>query len=151
VCQGLSCAAKDQDQGGGEPRGAEAGMERGQVSEKAGQQKEHDQDADRSAAEHGNKQRRGESSGGRTDGAVERRFPRCADGGLGDDECSDDRPVALRKVKSRIDGIGDGARKSGLDSLLQRSRFAGPEGRRGGNRSLGQWQRRICRGHAGII
>jgi hypothetical protein len=46
---------------------------------------------------------------------------RCAEIGLRHVQCGEDRPVSLGQVPSGIDGVGDGARESGLDSLLQRT------------------------------
>ena len=79
--------------------------------------------ADESVTEHRHKQRRSKRTAGRTDGAVQRRLPRCTEISLRHDQRGKDRPVSLRQVEAGVDGVSDGAREAGLDSLLERARI----------------------------
>jgi len=127
MCQGSPWPLCRSEAGGGE-----TGMQRGQIAKKSCQQEQRNAGAGGSVTQHRHEQSRGQRSAGRTDRAVERRFPRCAEIGLGHNERGEDRPVSLRQMKSGVDGVGDGAREAGLDSLLERTGLLTPKGWRRG-------------------
>jgi hypothetical protein len=119
--------AQQQDNGCGESRRAEAGMQHVEKAEQARQHKQHDADANGTGPEHHEQQHGRQRSCGRADGAVERCLPRCTEIRLRDDQRREHGPISLRQMPPGVHGVGDGSREPGFDSLLQGGGFAGPE------------------------
>src|ERR1700733_502751 len=114
----LTQTAKNEDKSGGESGGGEGRMNRSEVSEKTGEEKQNETGSDRPFAEQRDKEGGGDRAAGGSDRTIESGLPRSAEICLCHNQCGEDRPIALVQMPSSVDGVGDGAGESGLDSLL---------------------------------